>query len=152
MNTFRGYLELSALYNLDCLGRPILCALCDVLNLVNDVIAFEDFSKDDVTAIEPAMVYQSREAQKRSKGDCSLRNCRGNKELRPVGVLSSIGHAQQAFLGVLQLEVLVFKLVSVDRLAASSIPSREITTLNHKVLDDTVESRAFIAVALLACC
>lgn len=56
MNTFRGHLELSALHNLDRLGRSILCALGDVLNLVNDVVTFEDFSKDDVTAIEPAKI------------------------------------------------------------------------------------------------
>lgn len=72
--------------------------------------------------------------------------------MRSVGVLSSVGHAQLALLGVLQLEVLVFKLVSVDRLATCAIPSREITTLNHEILDDAMERRAFIAEALLAGC
>lgn len=66
-----------------------------------------------------------------------------------------------------QLEVLVLELVAIDRLATSAysqlptcpkfsewtaqtITLGEVTTLNHKVLDDTVESRALVAEALLA--
>jgi hypothetical protein len=46
---------------------------------------------------------------KYSRGDDS-----GDEELRAVGVLASIGHGQQARLGVLQLEVLVREAVTVD--------------------------------------
>ena len=45
---------------------------------------------------------------------------------------------------MLQLEVFIVELGAVDRLSASSIASREITTLDHKLLDDSVESGAFI--------
>ena len=54
VNTFRWDLELSALGNLDCLDGLIAGALGHVLNLLNDVIALEDFAKDDVAAVEPA--------------------------------------------------------------------------------------------------
>eukprot|EP01137_Pigoraptor_chileana_P018077 Opistho-2@77026 len=51
---------------------------------------------------------------------------------------------------MLQLEVLILKLVAIDRLAASSIAVGEVTTLDHEVLDDTVENGSLVAEALLA--
>lgn len=74
----------------------------------------------------------------------------GDEKLRTVGVLSGIGHAQHALLGVLQLEVFVFELVSVDRLASCAISFGEVTALYHELLDDSVEARAFVAEAFLA--
>jgi len=47
---------------------------------------------------------------------------------------------QLTLLGVLELEVLVLELGSVDRLAASTIVVGEVTSLNHEILDDTVET------------
>lgn len=61
-----------------------------------------------------------------------------------------VGHAENALLGVLELEVLVGELLSVDGLSTSSIAVGEVTTLDHEVLDDTVEGRALISEALLA--
>ena len=49
-----------------------------------------------------------------------------------------------------ELEVLILELVTVDRLATSAITAGKVTTLDHEVLDDTVESRALVAEALLA--
>lgn len=54
VNTFRWDLELSALGNLDCLDRLVARALGDVLDLLDDVVALEDFTEDDVAAVEPA--------------------------------------------------------------------------------------------------
>lgn len=83
-----------------------------------------------------------------------------------IGVLSGVGHAEKASLGVLQLEVLVGELGAVDcqllacnqlcsfgihtRLSASAITLGEVSTLDHEVLDNTVEGRVLISEALLA--
>ena len=48
------------------------------------------------------------------------------------------------------LEVLVGKLLAVDALAAGTIATGEVTALYHELLDDTVETGALIAEALLA--
>lgn len=75
-------------------------------------------------------------------------------------------HTQKTLLGVAQLKVLILELVAVDRLATGActqlLPGQlsaglsrqtvtvgEVTTLDHKVLDDAVESRALVAEALL---
>ena len=57
---------------------------------------------------------------------------------------------QKVLLGVLQLEVLIRELVAVDALAASAVALGEVTTLDHELLDNTVEAGALVAVALLA--
>jgi hypothetical protein len=45
---------------------------------------------------------------------------------------------------VLEGEVLVIELGAVDRLSACAIAGREVTTLNHELLDDTVEAWALV--------
>ena len=59
---------------------------------------------------------------------------------------------------MLQLEVLVGELFTVNGLAASAITGREITALDHELLDDAVEYRSLVgerlsrlAGTLLAC-
>jgi hypothetical protein len=54
VNTFLGYLELTALGNLDGLDGLVAAALGDVLNLVDNLVALKDLAEDDVAAIEPA--------------------------------------------------------------------------------------------------
>lgn len=51
---------------------------------------------------------------------------------------------------MLQLEVFVGELVAVDGLAAGTVALGKVTTLDHEVLDDTVEGGALVAKALLA--
>lgn len=51
---------------------------------------------------------------------------------------------------VLQCEVLVLELVSINGLSASAIVVGEVTALAHEVGNDTVEGGALVAVALLA--
>jgi hypothetical protein len=45
---------------------------------------------------------------------------------------------------VLQREVLVFKLLPVYRLSAGAIALCEVSTLDHELLDDSVEPRALV--------
>lgn len=73
------------------------------LHLLNDLLAAGDLTEDNVLAV------------KVRSGD------KGDEELRAVGVLTSIGHAQQVRLGVLVVEVLVLKLLTVDGLATSAL-------------------------------
>lgn len=51
---------------------------------------------------------------------------------------------------MLELEVLVRKLGTVDALSASTVTPGEVATLNHKILDHTVEGRALVSIALLS--
>jgi hypothetical protein len=57
---------------------------------------------------------------------------------------------QKVLLGVLELKVLIGELVAVDALAASAVALGEVTTLDHELLDHTVEAGALVAKALLA--
>lgn len=102
MNTFRWYLELAALGNLDRFGGPVSGALGDVLNLLDNVETLKDLSEDNVAAIEPA------------GDDC------GDEKLASVCVLARVGHTEETLAAVLELEVLVGELFAVDGLAAGA--------------------------------
>lgn len=52
--------------------------------------------------------------------------------------------------GVLQLEVLILKLVSIDGLSTSAIVVSEVTSLAHELRDDTVESGSLVAESAFA--
>ena len=77
-------------------------------------------------------------------------------------------HTQETLAGVADLEVLILELVAVDGLATSAcedaqysvaickgriaptVTASKVTTLDHEVLNDTMEGRALVAKALLA--
>ena len=50
-----------------------------------------------------------------------------------VGVPSAVGHTQSTRLGVLELEVLIGELGTVDRLSAGSVTSSKVSSLEHEV-------------------
>lgn len=54
VNTFGGNLQFAALGNLDSLHGLVARSSLEVLDLVNDVVALEDFAENDVAAIQPA--------------------------------------------------------------------------------------------------
>jgi len=132
MNTFFGDWKLATLGDLDGDNWLVSRSLLYVLDFLDDFVALEDFSEDNVSAIEMG------------------RSGSGNEELRSVGILSGVGHRHKTLLGVLQLEVLIGKLVTVDGLSTSAITICEVTTLNHEVLDDTVEARTLISITFLS--
>ena len=123
--------DLSAVSN-DNLGRGRATVASEGLDLLDDVHAVRDGSKDGVLSIEPVGLNGAKE------------------ELRPVGVGSSIGHGENSGPGVLESEVLVGELLSVDGLSSGAVLAGEVTALAHEVLDDTVEGGALVAESLLA--
>ena len=134
MGTFSRHLQLATFGYLDWLGRLVSCALGDVLDLLHDVVPFQDLAKDNMLAIEPT------------------RNHSRNEELRAICVFAGVRHAEHSWLGVLQFEVLVLEFRTVYALAASAVPIREVPTLDHKALDDSMEARPLKAKAFLASC
>jgi len=102
------------------------------LDLLDGVHALDDLPEDDVLAVEPGGLGGAQE------------------ELASVGVGAGVGHGKDARASVLQLEVLVLELHSVDGLAASAVPGSEVSALAHEVGDDAVEAGALVAVPLLA--
>src|SRR5689334_13759289 len=68
------------------------------LNLLDEVLAGDDLTEDDVLAVEP-------------RGDDG-----GDEELGAVGVGSGVGHREEEGAVVAELEVLVGELVAVDGL------------------------------------
>jgi len=73
-----------------------------------------------------------------------------DEELAAVGSGSGVGHGHDSGSGVLEGEVLVLELVSVDGLAAGSVVVGEVAALAHEVGDDAVEGGVGVAEALLA--
>jgi hypothetical protein len=108
-------------------GASSLKSLDDVHGLL-----VSDLTENDVASVEP-------------RGDDS-----GDEELGAVGVGAGVSHGEQTGLAVLQLEVLVGELLTVDGLATSAVATGEVTTLKHELGDDAVEGRALVAEALLA--
>mmetsp|Transcript_85394 Transcript_85394/g.215284 ORF Transcript_85394/g.215284 Transcript_85394/m.215284 type:complete len:246 (+) Transcript_85394:320-1057(+) len=118
-------------------GFPALAAA--PLHLVNDLVTCDYLPEDDMLAIQ---VWSGRS---------------GNKELGAVGVGARIGHGEHAFPRVPSDEVLVPKLLAIDRLPTCAITASEISTLTHEAWNDAMEHATHVvqplatpALALLA--
>ena len=128
-----------------------------VLDLLDNIHTDDDFTEDNMAAIQPeANMSHQQQHQRRNYNECSwylhyagsMHRCENSprgrhsseEELGAVGVRTSVGHGQISCSSVLQLEVLICELLSVDGLAAGAITVGEVTSLDHEVLDDAVES------------
>merc|ERR1711957_360585 len=68
-----------------------------------------------------------------------------DEELTAVGVGTTVGHGKQSWFLVLQTEVLIRKALPEDTQTSRAVALHEISTLDHEVLDDSVEGAIFVA-------
>jgi hypothetical protein len=92
----------------------------------NSFKPIKDSTKNSVFAIEPRSVNSS------------------DKELRTISVGSSISHWKYVR-SMLNYEVLIIELLSINGFASSSVLSGEITSLDHELLNDSVERTACVS-------
>eukprot|EP00538_Stauroneis_constricta_P007049 CAMPEP_0119545972 /NCGR_PEP_ID=MMETSP1352-20130426/570_1 /TAXON_ID=265584 /ORGANISM="Stauroneis constricta, Strain CCMP1120" /LENGTH=213 /DNA_ID=CAMNT_0007590611 /DNA_START=130 /DNA_END=771 /DNA_ORIENTATION=- len=104
----------------------------DSLDGLDDIHAINDRSEHNVLSIEP----------------CGLGGA--DEELGSVGVWSGVGHAENSWASVLELEVFIGELSSVDGLSSGSVVVGEITSLAHESWDDAVEDGSSVSVSVLA--
>ena len=103
------------------------------LHELHDLEALDDLAEDNVLSVEPLGLGGADE------------------ELGSVGVGTSVGHGEGSgaeVLSGLSGEGLVGELLTVDGLAAGTVTAGEVTTLDHEVRDDTVESGALVVKGL----
>ena len=71
-----------------------------------------------------------------------------DEELGSIGVRTGVRHRKEVGLSVMELEILVVKVRSPDRLASHAISAREVTALGHEAGDDPMEGAAFVGEGL----
>jgi hypothetical protein len=128
---FLESLELTAIFN-DNFSTGRSGTTANPFDSSDDFHAVHDRSKDHVLSIKP-----------RGFGGTQ-------KELASIGTRSSVGHGQNTRSRVLQNEVLIRKLGTVDGLSTRTVVVGEVTTLAHESGNHTVEGRALEAKALFS--
>jgi len=100
--------------------------LTNGLNLFEHVPSRDNLSKDNVLAIQMALLVE------------------GNKELTVVGVWSRIGHRQHPWIGVAQLEAFVFKKSTIYGFAAAAVTLGYVSSLAHELGHNAMENTSEI--------
>eukprot|EP00357_Protocruzia_adherens_P029815 CAMPEP_0115005988 /NCGR_PEP_ID=MMETSP0216-20121206/20215_1 /TAXON_ID=223996 /ORGANISM="Protocruzia adherens, Strain Boccale" /LENGTH=161 /DNA_ID=CAMNT_0002372451 /DNA_START=1296 /DNA_END=1781 /DNA_ORIENTATION=- len=95
-----------------------------------EIHTFSDLTEDGVSAIQPGGLNKS------------------NKELRTVGVGSSVGHREQSGDIMGNIEVLIVELSTIDRFTSGSISAGEVTTLSHESGNNTMEFGSLVVQGL----
>jgi len=131
ISTYMKNLQLPTVGNhnfFSCLAR----LAANGLHTLDYIHALGDLAEHNVLAIQPFCFSCAQE------------------ELGSVGVGTGICHGQDSGASVLQLEVLILELVSVDALATGAVVVREVSALAHEAGDHAVEARPLEAESLLS--
>lgn len=122
-------LSSTGFHNLDLSDGSARLSNRAVLDSLHNVHAFDDFAEHNMFAVQPGC----------------LDGC--DEELRAVRVSSRIGHGYPASSVVLEDKILILELIAVNRFTTSSVSSGEISTLEHKLIDNPMEFGALISEA-----
>uniref|UniRef100_A0A2S2QQ78 Uncharacterized protein n=1 Tax=Sipha flava TaxID=143950 RepID=A0A2S2QQ78_9HEMI len=95
-------------------------------NLFDNVHAINNIAKYYVFSIQPRCLYSCDE------------------KLTSISIGTSIGHRKDTRSSMLQYKVFIFEFISVYRFSSSAIMVREITTLAHKVWNNTVKNASLV--------
>lgn len=118
-------LHLSTLRNNDSNLWFIVRACGYVFYFPHDQEAIDHFSEHDVFTVQEVAL-----------GAC-------DEELAAVGVASAVGHGEKTRSIVLQFEVFIVKTWSIYACGSGAIASDKVSSLNHEILDDSVERSSF---------
>jgi len=130
-----------------------------------------DLAEDDVAAVKPASLYGGDEKLRAVAigGAMSVLSKFQGGSGSGIRVGAGVGHGEKTRAGVLLDEVLIGELLTVDGLATGAllelasklrrrtgvwmsahVAAGKVTTLEHEIRNDAVESRALVAEAVLA--
>ena len=101
------------------------------LHGIQHMLTVDHFAEHDMRAIQPRRVNGA------------------DKELGSVSAWTGVGHGQNSFAHMCQVEVFVFKPVAIDALPTCAVTVSEVTALAHELWDDAVK-RATLVVQRLA--
>jgi len=120
------FVELSTVYNFNGVDGLVTLTLGGFFGGLTDFPASDDSSEDSVLLVKV-------------RGGTVA-----DKELRAVGIGSSIRHGEDSRVGVGKPDAFISELLSVNTFASSSVSHGGVSTLHHKAVDDSVERIALV--------
>ena len=123
--------QLATVGDSDRLDGQIVLADRILLHFLDDILAFDDATKNRVFLVQ---------VRSRTKTD---------EELRTIRVRTRVGHRQEAAVSVRVPDLFVVELVAVDAHTSGAVLVCRVTALRHEALDDSVENVALIVQVLV---
>jgi hypothetical protein len=126
-------------------------------NLLDDIVTLDNLAKDGVLTIQPRSLgggdEELRSVAEEERGGLKMRND-DTLSILSLAILlrvgTSIGHAQETNISVLEGKVFIGKLFTIDGATTGTVLTGKVTTLAHETGNDTVEGRSGITETLFA--